>query len=432
MKETLKPALDFLKWDLRTILAVILALAILIGFSLAQTALFTFDFGTASTNELASGAVHVKGAITTYPTSNNDLTYGWQSSNVQEFSNSNVSDLLNRDYNGSSGANSFKILGLEPSVYDVKFVVGDPDSTLATRIQLGNQAVDVVANRQIRSVILTHEVVGNDLTVGFSSADGATNWGINAISLTPVSGSVPIPSFHMSLTPVEQTIKAGGVAIFVVGLTPIDNYASNIDLTINGLVAGMSAEFVPSTVKANSSSELRIRTEVATSPNLYEFLIVAKGQDDANVVQNGVVTLNVQSSGVIVIPPLTGGDVVTPPSTGGDVDVVIPPVVDRSHEEVKEDFTKIDEFVQEYQDKVIAERKDIKFIEGISAELYGVPILPELPKPKTPLENLLQNFVQAGLIQSTVDTAPPAALDVTLNKASFWDRFLRSLAPSAY
>lgn len=426
MKHIIKPALEFLKWDLRTTLAVILALAVFIGWSLAQTAVATFDFGTASSGEVASGAIHVKGAITIYPVSGENFTYGWQTTSVQEFSNKNVSDLLNRDYNGSSASNTFKIVGLDVGLYDVKFVVGDPESNLATRITLGGQAVDVVADKKIRSVVLTHEVLANEMLVSFSSI-GGVNWGINAITITPTTGDVPDPSFKLSLTPAEQTVKAGGVAVFVVGLTRIDNYSSDVDLTINGLVSGITAEFFPSKITANGSSELQLKTSITTSPTTYEFLITAKGQDDANVVQNGVVKMVVQSSDIIVVPPVPGA-----PITGGDVVIVPPPVVSRSKAEIRADFKNVDEFVAEYQEKVIAGRKDIEFIEAIALELYGVPILQQLPEARTPLEGVLQSLVQAGLIQSAVDTAPMAPLDTTFNKNSFWDRFMRSLAPSAY
>lgn len=427
MKHLIKPTLDFLRWDLRTVLAAVLVLAIFIGWSLAQTPLYTFDFGTAASNEVAGGAIHVRGSLTLYPTSSPALTYGWQTAGVQEFSNPNIPDLLNRDYNGSSSPFSFRINGLDAGLYDVKFVVGDPTSTLATRIGLTSQSVDVVADHSIRSVILTHEVMGSEMVVSFASADGASNWGINAITITSTTGTAPQPSFQMSLNPSSQTVAAGGVATYTVGLTPVENYSANVDLSIAGLVAGISAEFVPARITASGSSELRLRTVATTSPNTYEFLISAKGTDAASVVQNGIVRLTVQSSGVV--PPVTGGDVVVP-SNGGVV--VEPPVITRSESETEADFQKIDEFVAEYQEKVIAERKDIKFIEGISAELYGVPILPELPKAKTPLESFLQNLVQAGLIQSTIDTAPPAPTEPNYNQDSFWQRFKKTLFAPAF
>ncbi|MDD5606174.1 MAG: hypothetical protein PHR51_02550 [Patescibacteria group bacterium] len=430
MRYIFRPALDFLRWDLRATLAVILALAVLVGWSLAQTPLYVFDFGTASGSELASGAIHVKGALTTYPTVGVKLTYGWQTTAVQEFSNKNVSDLLNRDYNGSSGANQFKISGLEAGVYDVKFVVGDPANKLATRIQLGAQAVDVVADKKIRSVVLTHEVKSGDMSIGFSSADGATNWGVNAISITPDTGGAPQPSFKMSLTPATQTIKAGGVAAYMVGLTPIDNYAAKVNLSISGLVSGIAAEFVPAQITAAGSSELRLKTSGGTAPTTYEFLVTATGADDANVVQNGIVKLIVRSGGTSL--PVDGEDVIDDSTTLPDEDEIEASIPSRTEAEVKQDFAQVDEFVEEYQEKVIAQKKDIKFIEGISAELYGVPILPELPAAKTPFETALQNLVQSGLIQSTIDNAPPAPTEPTYDQESWWQRFKKTLFPPAF
>ncbi len=422
MKIASRPVLEFIKWDIRGVIATLVALAVLIGLGWAATTnpLFTFDFGTASYDDLYPGALQVKGAISRYPQSAGGLLFGWKTSGVQEFTDKTVSNKLNRDYNGSSSvvSNTFVIGGLEPGNYRLRFVSGGSNVNLSTRIQVGLQAITLTAANTWRTGDIIHSTKDGKIETIFSSGDGVKSWGVCALQIFTEEQAPPEPSFELSITPSQHTVAAGGTAVFNIGLTPANNYAGGAQLSISGLVSGISAEFVPATLATlPGDSKLQISTNKNTAPTNYEFLVRAIGTGGEPVTRTGAVSLIVTqpSSGQVTIPGTPVND-----RTGI---VELPPLTEA---EVKAEFKLVDEFAAE-QEKRLLQEKEFSEIQDIGLELGAVPIMPELPQPKTTFEGVLQGLVQGGIIQSTVDVAPPAEPA----REGFWARFMKTLFPPA-
>lgn len=422
MKSVPRSFLEFIKWDIRGVIATLAALAVLVGLGWAAStnALYTFDFGTASFDDLDSGAVQVKGALSIYPQSYNTLLFGWKTTNVQEFTNKSVSNKLNRDYNGGSSAatNTFVVSGLEPRVYRFRFTSGGATANLSTRIQLGSQAISLTANKSWKTGDIVYETTDGKAEIAFSSADGIRSWGVCALQIFTEEGKAPEPSFELSIIPAEHSVAAGGTAVFNIGLTPLNNYAGGAQLSISGLVSGITAQFVPAVVAAlPGDSELQISTASNTVPTNYEFLVRAIGTGGEPVSRTGTVSLTVtQASSTL--------PTVTPNAPAGGETGPIAELPPRTTAEVKTEFKLVDAFAAA-QEKKMLQQKEFLEIGDIGFELGSVPIMPELPQPKTTFEGVLQGLVQSGIIQSAVDVAPPAQPA----REGFWTRFIKTLFP---
>lgn len=429
MKQIPRRLLELIKWDIRGVIATLVALAVLIGLGWAanNNPLYTFDFGTASLNDLQPGAIHVKGAVSLYPKQSEGLLFGWGTSDVQEFTDKSVSNKLNMDYNGSSASstNNFKIRGLEPGAYRFRFTVGSLTNTLFTRLQIGSQAKGIAAGGGWQTGDIVHETLDGAVEIEFSSIDGMTSWGVSALQIFAAESGAPEPSFELSITPSSHRVTAGGTAVFNVGLTPVNNYAGSAELSISGLVSGISAQFVPPTiVSLPGSSALQISTNSNAVPITYEFLVQAIGTGGDPVKRSGAVSVAVTSSttssGTTTEPD---SDSVVGDSTGDTTPSIIdlPP---RTKDEVEREFALVDEFAKEEEAKLLHEKEFLE-LEEIGYGLAAVPIYTEMPEPKTAFEGVLQGMVQSGIIQSTVDVAQPAQPD----REGFWSRFMKTLFP---
>ena len=409
--------LQILRWDLRATLAVVLGLAIWIGFSLAASdALYAFDFGTASFADLNPGDIRVSGGVSLYPQTSGSITFGWMGSAITEFSaGASVADKRNRDRNGGQPPNTFKIGGLPAGSYKFAATVGAASGVISTQMTIGDRSTAMTKENGWGTIVLTSEVTGDSVEIGFASANGTDGWGVNTLLINPATGGVPQLGFALSVVPAGYQLTAGGVATFSVGVTPVNNYSAPVDLAVSGLVGGLTAEFVPSKLLTlPSSSELRLKTATTLPPTTYTVLVRAVGEDSQTVTKTAVVQL-------VILAPTTDipGGTVTPPvgtDTSGGQTL-------RTEQEVRDEFALIDAYVRQVEEQKLVKVKDFTELQVISDSMAGFPLGTfDLPPPKTGLEASLQFLTRAGIIDVTLSTAPRSAQRAP-EPLGFWARF---------
>ncbi len=436
-KKQQKLLLEFIKWDLRSIIAAILGLVVLIGIGLAATGdelLYTFDFGTASSADVATGAIQVTGGGSIYPRGSGNVRFGWVTTGVQEFSRgAEVADKLLRDFNtSSSGVSQFRLSGLESGTYNFKFHVGDSTNKISTLIKVqGRQAV-ITRTGDWGTVELPVVVDGSSQLINIDFTSGASDaiWAINALQIYKSAAVAAQPTFNVSVTPTSHTITAGSTAVYAIGVTPMNNYGSGVDLSITGLVAGMQAEFIPPTITSlPGTAELRLSTSASTAPTSYEFAVRVRGRDPDVVTKTVIVQLQVRAGQQTSTDPNApdSGGVVNPDGSITPTGSQVPGDV-RSLDEIEEDFSLIDQYVAAEAQKIVT-RTNMNELTGISHDTSAFPVLSELPEPKTAVERSLQFLTRNGIIESTYDTAPRGQEDV--GKKGLWQKFLGTFVTNA-
>lgn len=394
--------LDFLKWDLRVLIGLFLLLAVIVGVSLAQTGdvlQHEFDFGTGVLADKQDGAINIKGGGTVYPTVQGSLTFGWSSADVQAFSRgTSVPDKIQRDYNFSSDPETFKIMGLNPGSYRFRFVVGDLQNTLSSRIQIGGRTTSITrtASWGVVNLDVTVGATTEIVNISFISADNASPWGVNGLQIYSTASSAGDPSFTLTLRPSSQSVRAGGTAEFIVEAMPVNNYSDGVKLTLTQALPGIRVEFLPQTLNGlPGQATVRFATGATTSPNSYPFTIRAQGTDSQAVTKLVSGTLNVVAANDPT--PISS----TPGSSTSDPVVVAPP---KSQEQLQAEFEDIDAYVELEKAKILSETT-FNELQGIVLDLSHVPIV-DIPAPTGRIDSSLQTLVRKGIISSTVDTAP--------------------------
>lgn len=405
--------IEFFRWDARAVLAASLGLVILIGLAWAATDLnlvTAFDFGGASLADKASGMIQVKGGLSIYPKQSGNFTYGWVATGISEFSDKAVSDLMKRDYNTGPSGQVFRIAGLEQGNYSFRATVGSSSNALSTRMVIGDLAAfTTVPAGTWRTATLSTAVDTETVEIVFESANGTDSWGICGLSVYSVAGEVPQPTFAAAITPVQQTITAGNATVFTIGVTPVDNYASTVKARIEGLTAGMTAEFVPAQLDTLPDViSLTIYTTKKVPSTNYALLVTITGTDSNLTKRTVPVNLTIVSP-TIELP------------TAEDEVPVLPT---RTSQEVKADFNKLDDFVAEERAKVV-DRNNFLEMKGVTDALSSIPTYESMPEPKTTTEAILQKLVTTGIISSTSDSAP--AVQGPPESIGFWQRVWQSI-----
>jgi hypothetical protein len=428
IKPSVPSWLNWLRWDLRTILAVLLGLGLVITFTIAApdaTAVTTFDFGTASSTDIEAGAIGVMGGGSVYPKASGNFTYGWDSSLIQAISRgSAVADKLNRDYNFSPGGSSaiFKISGFSAGNYNLRFYVGDNTTKVATQIKVQGRTTTIIRTSSYGTADLPISVASSAEVVDIEMSSAATDasWVINAIRVFNSSTTAPDPSFTMTVSPATQTIRPGGTAVYLVGISPVNNYGADVDLSVSGLVAGITATIIPPQVTdLPNTAQLRLSTEDSVSALPYEFLLRGRGTDAAATTKNMVVKLVVSQSAPI-----------TPDDNNPDGGTVIQPTSQvpgesQSAAEQKAQFNLIDDYVAAEARRLIT-KNNVGELDKIGDEFTAFPIAPDMPPTKSLAERSLQFLTRVGIIGVVVDNAPRGEEDS--GPKSLWRRILDGIA----
>jgi hypothetical protein len=83
------------------------------------------------------------------------------------------------------------------------------------------------------------------------------------------------PRFRLSVTPATQKVPIGGNTTYAVSTTAVDGFTGNIDLTVTGQPAGVTANFTTTPIAAGGSSTLTVNTSSSTPSGSYTLIITA-------------------------------------------------------------------------------------------------------------------------------------------------------------
>jgi hypothetical protein len=84
-----------------------------------------------------------------------------------------------------------------------------------------------------------------------------------------------VADFSIEVIPDRRKVLAGNAIGYDVALTSIDGFASPCDLTVTGLPADASGDFVPNPVTPTDTSVMTITTSLTTPPGFYDLTITA-------------------------------------------------------------------------------------------------------------------------------------------------------------
>jgi len=392
---------SLLKGELRTFIALGVLLLVLasLSFATGENVTYKFDFGDGQ--GIASGYLPVDGNVSPYPVVSGEINYGWSGGVIAKSHGAAVSDLRLRDSNTSVTPATFKVTGLPDGAYGINLVTGDLTDSFSTLISIAGQSYVVSAEvGNWETFVMNTTVTDGELSL-ILSRSGADLWGINALTISSIEVLPEKPTFDLIVNPNEHTINAGGTAVYKVAVTPLNNYANNAQLSITGLLEGMTAQFIPASGQPPFNSDLKITTSDSNVSTHYDFVITAKGDDPDVQTINRTIKLIITDT--LVYPDQPDGPVIIP-----DKPVVTEPV-EPTLSEAAEIQRMMDQFASKVQDEKLANRSEIQAIEDISY-INDVWLFTEYPVPETTTEATLLYLTEAGMIQSVVDTAPPTGL----------------------
>ncbi|OGB74038.1 hypothetical protein A2V68_01585 [candidate division Kazan bacterium RBG_13_50_9] len=418
---------EFLKGELRVVVALGVLLLVLVSWSLAaDNALYKFDFGQPGQGT-PTGYIPVNGDSSLWPQTAT-IQFGWTSGTVLVASaGGGVSDLLKRDSNYGPDVATFKIGGIQDGFYTVNLLSGDPNVGFSTTVLVGGYSFKLSTSAgQWRNLIFGVTVTGG--TVEFAFQSGADAWGVNALTLTPTSTPPEQPTFDVSVQPIEHTIKVGGTVVYKVSVTPLAGYANSVSLALSGLVEGMVAQIVPPSGIPSFSADVVITTIATTPPVHYDFVLSVVGTDPLARSVNKNISLVVVETGYVPVTNETGGTAQGPGFSESEQQQIDE---DQFRELTPEEMQAAQELIDEYavqEQAKLASPVEIGDIDGIS-EINAFPVVEIPPVPKTAFESTLRQLTQSGTIGSVVDTAPPApiSLPISVAQPSFWEVLLSRL-----
>lgn len=403
--------LEFLKGELRTVLAVVLLLLIFVGLGFAADTTIVFDFGTGLSSEVDPGAISVAGGVAVYPqTSNNGITFGWQTPYIAEQSSgAQVADLLETDSNQGVGNNMFKVSGLASPYYTVTLISGNLTNSITTKVVVNN-ATYIANSEPGQWKTLTFKVAANAGKLDFDLRRYGTNlWAVNAITLIPSNTPPADLSFDVSIQPTEHMIQSGGTAVYRISIIPNNGYSSEVDLSIADLPSGMTAAFTPVSGIPPMISNLEISTQKSSASTRYTLNLVARGKDI------GAYTVNKNLILFLTAGPVIGLDNITEP-----------PVVDLKtfQKQATNSQRFIDKYITAEEDRLL-NLNELASLHKLSAET-AFASMPELPQPRSIFDASLRQLTGAGIIGIVVDSAPVAE-STPPPQSGFWTQFFGSM-----
>lgn len=400
---------QFLRNELRTVLAVSLLLLIFVGlgFAAGETTT-TFDFGTGLSTEVAPGAISVSGGGTRYPTVSQGLTYGWTGSSVAEQSDGTaVTDLIRTDSNQGVTTNSFKISALSANYYSVSIISGTLSHAITTKIVVNGVSYLIDSPVGIwKTLTFKAATPGGVLELQFERY-GSNLWGVNALTISPSVTPPPDVTFDLIIQPSEHQVSAGGTVVYLASIVPHNGYSAEVTFSLSGLPNGMTSQFSPVTGFPPFTSRLEITTDQNSATTFYSLDITARGGDNLALSTTKRVALTVT------------------PATGETNPIVLPL---QTPEDFLRDSKKLQKLIDIYTK---AEKNRLPTSEELASlqELPFatiIPILTELPEARSLMDASLRQLTNAGIIGIVVDSAP--AVDSTPPpQTGFWTQFWGSM-----
>lgn len=394
---------SLLKSEFRTIIALGVLLLVLVSFGLAadNQVIYKFDFGDGQ--GVAAGYLPINGNASPYPITDGVISYGWVGSVIEKSSGAAVEDLRLRDANTGIPQATFKISGLIDGPYNISIVSGDLDDGFSSLISVSGQSYIINSLAGSWETFAFNTVVSDsDLNLTFRHS-GANLWGINALVISSIDVLPPSPTFDVVINPEEHTIRSGGTVVYEVSISPLNNYASTVILSVIGLMDGMTSQFVPAAGVPPFNSDLIITTSKSNVSTYYDLVVNAQGDDldkyAINQSINLIITDFPSDSKIDDTDPLD----ISKPSPDKPSDSDSDPLTLETAMEIQK---KIDEFVRKVQDEQLSTKSELEALDDISL-INDLVIFTDFPIPQTSTEATLLYLTEAGIIQSVVDTAPP-------------------------
>ncbi len=405
---------EFLKGELRTILALTLLLLIFVGLGLAADTGATFDFGTGLSSEVAPGAISVAGGASVYPQTAGDLTFGWTTPYVAEQSSgAQVADPIETDSNQGVGDNTFKISGLSSSYYLVTLISGNLTNAITTKVVVGGAAYIANSNPG-QWKTLTFKAATQSGTLEFNFKRYGTNlWAVNAIILAPTSAPPAELTFDVSVQPTEHLVQAGGTVLYRVSILPNNGYSSEVGLAVSGLPSDMQSAVHPASGFPPFSANLEVTTSQTASITRYDFTLTAKGNDTAAYTVNKNLAVMLTTDAV-------------PINSDANIPVIEMPPIDLKafKEQAADNQAFIDSYISAEQRHLLSP-EELDYLQNLPSET-SFAVMPNLPLPRSLVDASLRQLTGAGIIGMVVDSAPVAE-SAPPAKSGFWAQFLGSM-----
>lgn len=418
----------FIRNELRLAVSLGVLLLVLVGLSLAIGNSYQFDFGDGSAGGLELGYLAVDGGASMYPVNSSDIQYGWLDDTLAFSNGAAVSSRLNRDGNKGVNPARFRITGLVNGNYRLSLVVGSLDTGFATKVVTSGRSFSTTTEpNQWKTLTFDAEVQGGSLELLLQRA-GTSLWGIDALTVAPSPTPAVKPTFDVTVQPALHTVRVGGTAVYQISISPLNGYASPVDLSITGLVGGITAQFSPVSAIPPLTADLTIVTAANTPLTQYDFVVIAKGRDADIYTVNKSLSLVVTDSAAVPTKVTPAKPAPTDAGSGGQTgsnsssidDAYLTP---RTSEEVRSEQKFVDEYAAT-EAKKLANTKEILEIKDIGT-INSFEAVPKI-EAKTPFESSLQYMTAAGIIGTTVDSAPPAP-QAAPKPIGFWERLFKTM-----
>ncbi|MBU1083248.1 hypothetical protein KKE14_02315 [Patescibacteria group bacterium] len=399
-----------IKSELRAAIALSIVLIALVGWSLADNSDATVKFDFGDNGGKAAGYISVGGSM--YPTADLGLEHGWLDPVIIKSHGNAVADLRLRDANVGIDPAKFKVSGLTHTLYNAEIISGDFVDNMATKVSYAGQNYLIRSNPgEWNHVILSVTPVDGVVEIDFSRIGTAENlWAVNAIVLTATDTALSKPVFDMVIQPTAHVVYASGQAVYRIGISSPNSYASQVNLSIADLTPSITAQITPAQGLAPFTADLRLTTTPATPATIYNFTILAQGEDIDKSTVSKKITLTVTSS---------------ERDTTQNPNIDIPQSLESTMKEMRASQLRI-ELLKELQEMRLADASQLKDLDDLV--FSGViPMLGELPAPEGGVGSALLYMTRAGIINSVVDYAPPAGDDQT-PPTGFWSKFFGSVS----
>ncbi|HTD22249.1 MAG TPA: chitinase [Terriglobales bacterium] len=134
------------------------------------------------------------------------------------------------------------------------------------------------------------------------------NWGLfaSAGSATVCNFTLgsPASDFTLSATPGSRTVTAGNVTSYTAAVGATNGFSGSVGLSVNGLPAGTTASFSPSSVSGSGSSTLTVSTSSSTAAGSYTLTITGAS---GSLTHSAMVTLIVNPVAPSCVTATAGG-----------------------------------------------------------------------------------------------------------------------------
>ncbi|MEA1909669.1 MAG: hypothetical protein U9M89_01420 [Patescibacteria group bacterium] len=409
-----KPLLGFLKIELRTILALVLLLLVLVGVGFAaDDKSITFDFGTGLSSEVSGGAVSVNGGAAIYPKIYEEFSYGWATALIAEQSSgAAVLDLIKMDSNQGVTNNTFSISGLTSDYYQITMISGNLTSSITTKVVVDEKTYIAQSEPGAwRTITMKARVKDGRIDLGFQKYTSDL-WAVNSLTLVPTSAPLDSPEFDIVVKPQQHIKKAGETAVYQVSLIPENNYSNEISLSLENIPLGIQTSFQPASGIPPYVAYLTVTISEDMPSTQYNIDLIAKGSDLASLMVRQKISLMVLANSTYL--------------PGVVVDTELEPGTPEHKEAGKREQDFIDKYL-DAESRDLPRQIDLMALDELSAYTNISGAIPDPPVPTSFVDASLRYLTTAGIIRIVVDSAPVAPVPQGKESPGFWGNFFGAM-----